>query len=91
MYRLSVDQDVVKEIKRYPPKQFKQVVMKLLSRQSDPRPHDCRKLAGYEGPGYRVDQGEHRILYEVDDEAEHVTVFLIGHRKDVYKRLGRLG
>ncbi len=58
--------------------------------QSEPRPHDCRKLAGYDGPGYRVDQGEYRILYEVDDQAQHVTVFLIGHRKDIYERLERL-
>lgn len=91
MYSLSVDQDVVKEIKRYPPKQFKQVVMKLLSLQREPRPHDCCKLTGYDGPGYRVDQGEYRILYEVDDQAQHVTIFLVGHRKDIYKRLKRLG
>ena len=31
------------------------------------------------------------ILYEVDDQAQHVTAFLIGHRKDIYKRLERLG
>jgi len=90
MYSLSVDLDAVKEIKGYPPKQFKQVVLKLLALQDNPRPQDCRKLAGYDGPGYRVDQGEYRILYEVDDQARHVTVFLIGHRKDIYKRLERL-
>lgn len=90
MYSLSVDQDVVKEVKRYPPKQFKQVILKLLPLQGEPRPQDCRKLAGYEGSGYRVDQGEYRILYEVDDQAQHVTVFLIGHRKDIYRKLKRL-
>jgi mRNA-degrading endonuclease RelE of RelBE toxin-antitoxin system len=27
--------------------------------------------------------GEYRILYEVDDQAQHVTIFLIGHRIEV--------
>lgn len=91
MYSLSVDLDAAKEIKGYPLKQFKQVVLKLLSLQNNPRPQDCHKLTGYDGPGYRVDQGEYRILYEVDDKARHVTVFLIRHRKDIYKKLVRLG
>ena len=62
MYSLSVDQGAVKEIKRYPPKQFKQVVMKLLSLQGEPRPHDCRKLAGYDGPGI-VPGEEQRFIW----------------------------
>ena len=52
--------------------------------------NDCCKLTGYDDLGHRVDQGEHRILYDVDDQAQHVTIFLIGHRKDIYQRLERL-
>jgi mRNA interferase RelE/StbE len=39
------------------------------------------ELKGYEG-GYRVDQGEYRILYTIDDENQLVDVFRIGKRND---------
>jgi len=31
------------------------------------------------------DQGSHRIIYLVDDQRREVTVFKIGHRKNVYR------
>lgn len=50
----------------------------------DPRPIGCEKLAG-RGDQLRIRQGDFRILYTVDDEAETVTVVKIGHRRDVYR------
>ena len=89
-YSLQVDTKVAKAILDYQPKVFKQVVMKIFSLQSNPRPQDCKKLVGYEG-GYRVDSGEFRILYTIDDSKKLVTVFLVGKRGDdeVYKDLKR--
>lgn len=89
-YSLQVDTKVAKEIVEYQPKVFKQVVMKIFSLQSNPRPQDGKKLAGYEG-GFRVDSGEFRILYMIDDSKKLVTVFLVGKRGDdeVYKDLKR--
>ena len=34
---------------------------------------------------FRVRQGKYRILYEVQDKDLVVTVFKIGHRRDVYR------
>lgn len=89
-YSLRVDTKVAKEILEYQPKVFKQIVMKIFSLQSNPRPQDCKKLVGYEG-GYRVDSGEFRILYTIDEAKKIVTVFLVGKRGDdeVYKELKR--
>ncbi len=69
-------------------KQFKQVVSKIFSLQGNPQPQDCKALKGYQG-GYRVDQGEYRILYTIDEENQLVNVFRVGKRNDneVYRNL----
>ncbi len=48
-----------------------------------PRPPGCRKLAA--GDRFRIRRGDWRVVYAVDDERRTVTVFKIGHRKDVYR------
>jgi mRNA-degrading endonuclease RelE of RelBE toxin-antitoxin system len=30
--------------------------------------------------------GDYRVLYTVDDSARMVTIYAIGHRRDVYRR-----
>ena len=89
-YNLHVDRQVAKALLDYQPKEFKQIVMKILSLQSNPEPQDCKKLVGYKG-GYRVDQGEFRILYTIDHDLKLITIFLVGRRgdDDVYKDLKR--
>jgi len=60
------------------------IIGKIRDLAEQPRPHGSEKLAGYEDR-YRVRQGNYRIVYSVDDKAGQVTVFRVGHRKDVYR------
>jgi mRNA interferase RelE/StbE len=50
----------------------------------NPRPRGSEKLAGY-ADRYRVRQGNFRIVYFIGDETSAVTIYKIGHRKDVYR------
>jgi mRNA interferase RelE/StbE len=86
-YTLRVAKTAEKDLLDLPAKQFKQVASKIFSLH-EPRPQDCKALKGYEG-GYRVDQGEYRILYTIDDQNQLVDVFRIGKRNDgeVYRNL----
>jgi len=34
---------------------------------------------------YRIRVGDYRILYVVDDPRKRITVYSIGHRRDVYR------
>ena len=34
--------------------------------------------------GIRI--GECRIVYEIDDSGQQITVLIVGHRRDVYDR-----
>jgi mRNA interferase RelE/StbE len=91
-YLLRIDKSVAKELQKYPPKQYKQGMVKLLSLASNLKPQDCKALKGVEG-GYRVDQGEYRILYYLvepsGDELGQVQIFRVGKRNDdeVYRNL----
>lgn len=71
-----------------PAKQFKQVVARFLLLSRDPRPADSHPLAGH--PNLRrLDQGEYRILYNVNDATGTVTIRRAGKRNDdeVYRGL----
>jgi mRNA interferase RelE/StbE len=85
-FSLRIAKPAVKFLKDLPLKDFKQVMIKVISLQSDSRPNDCKALKGYPG-GYRVDQGEYRILYTFEDET--INIFRIGKRNDgeVYRNL----
>ncbi len=63
-YDLRIAKTAEKDLRNLIPKHFKQVVTKLFSLCDNPRPQDHKQLKGYEG-GYRVDQGEYRILYTI--------------------------
>ncbi len=55
-----------------------------MSTGPSPRPHGSEKLAGYDDR-YRVPQGNYRVVYEIDDASNQVTVYKIGHRREVYR------
>jgi mRNA interferase RelE/StbE len=60
------------------------LVTRIQGLATNPRSHGSEKLAGY-ADRYRVRQGNFRIIYLIDDEASVVTIFKVGHRKDVYR------
>ena len=43
----------------------------------------ARKLS--QGPGWRIRVGDYRILYTIDKSSRLITVYAIGHRRDVYR------
>ena len=50
---------------------------------NDPRPPGCKKLKGR--PGYRIREGNYRVIYEINDKILTVTVVEAGDRKEVYE------
>ena len=49
-----------------------------------PRGPSCIALQGR--AGYRVRVGDYRIVYTVDDSTRAVTIEVVDHRRDVYRR-----
>jgi mRNA interferase RelE/StbE len=64
-------------------KAHQRVSKKILSLENNPRPRGSHKLRA--GGGYRIRVGDYRVLYDVDDSAKKVTIYAVGHRRDVYR------
>ncbi len=88
--RLIITGRAEKEIADLPPKIGRQTtaaIDRLLDRLSEGQfPQDVRTLRGYP-QNYRLDSGEYRILFELDQAATTVEIWRLGHRKDVYRNL----
>jgi mRNA interferase RelE/StbE len=82
-YDLRIKPSAVKELEDLQAKDRRRIVSRIQNLAEEPRPRGCEKLSGRDR--YRLRQGNFRILYEVDDGAETVTVVKIGHRRDVYR------
>ena len=75
---------------RLPGRDRERVEQRIATLADDPRPPQSRRLVGAGARAYRLRQGDHRVVYEVDDDALEVvvTVTRIAHRRDVYRGLG---
>jgi len=71
-----------KELAQVPPAEYERVKAAIYRLGTDARPRGCRKLGGREG--WRIRVGVYRVIYEIDDERQTVTVLHVGHRRDVY-------
>ena len=89
MYNLRIEKSIWSALRPLPPKHFKQLVLKMSALQDTPRPQDCKRI----GAAYRVDSGEYRILYTIDDARRLVTIRLVGKRNDdeIYREARRKG
>ena len=81
-YRISVLRRALKELEQLPQKHYQRVRDAIRHLASNPRPIGCLKLTGREG--WRIRVGVYRVIYDIDDNQQSVTVLNVGHRRDVY-------
>ena len=85
-YRIEIKRSAAGAIEQLPSKRDRQrVVDRIAGLADDPRPSGCAKLPGRESY-YRVRQGRYRIVYQIEDDHLIVTVFTVGHRREVYRQ-----
>ncbi len=82
-YQLRITRSAAKELRKLPPEAQQRIRQAVRKLADDPRPSKCKKLQGRDD--YRVTVGDYRVIYEVDDDAEVVTVWRVGHRRNVYR------
>lgn len=54
---------------------------------NEPRPQGIKKLTGEEDL-YRIRVGDYRIVYQIQDKKLLVLIVRVGHRSEVYRRIG---
>lgn len=82
-YKVQVKRSAERELRDIPKKYLQRIIKRIGALSNDPRPLGCEKLCGQER--YRMRQGKYRVVYSIDDETRTVTIFKIGHRKEVYR------
>jgi len=56
----------------------------MIALGADPRPHGCKKLTIRDA--WRIRVGDYRLIYEVNDGQQAITITNVGHRRDIYRR-----
>lgn len=84
-YRIQLKASAAREIEKVVAKSDRRRIVERIGRLTgDPRPKGSEKLAGYDDR-HRVRQGDYRIIYLIDDDALLLTIYKVGHRRDVYR------
>jgi mRNA interferase RelE/StbE len=81
-YEVLILRRAQKELADLPKVDYGRVRDAVAALAVDPRAAGCKKLVGREG--WRIRTGDYRVIYEIEDAAEKITVLHIGHRRDVY-------
>jgi mRNA interferase RelE/StbE len=81
-YEVLILRRAQKELAALPKVDYVRVRDAVAALADDPRPVGCKKLVGREG--WRIRSGDYRVIYEIDDAGEKITVLHIGHRRDIY-------
>ncbi len=82
-YAVSILRRAQKELAKLPAEAYERTKEAIKSLEKEPRPTGCQKLAGREG--WRIRAGDYRVVYEIDDAQQIVTVLHVGHRRDIYR------
>ena len=86
---LRISRQAGRFIKTLPPKQYEQAVSAMPALLNNPEPHDSRILKGSRDRNRRVDVGEYRVVYRVEDDNLLILVAAKRNDDDGYKLLGR--
>ncbi|MGD1101328.1 MAG: type II toxin-antitoxin system RelE/ParE family toxin [Terriglobia bacterium] len=84
-YRVLIDPRAARRLESFPKSVIERLDKAILSLASMPRPPGTKRLQGKLHEGWRVRVGRYRILYKIDDDAQEVSIFDIGHRREVYR------
>jgi mRNA interferase RelE/StbE len=82
-YQILILRRGQKELAQLPKQEYERIKEAVENLSNEPRPQGCKKLSGREG--WRIRVGDYRVIYEIDDTKQILTVLHIGHRRDVYK------
>lgn len=85
-YKVTPKPSIEKDLRSLSKPLVERILKRIESLKDDPFPRGSVKLEGGEKL-YRIRVGDYRIVYEVDNDAKHVTINYVRHRREVYRGL----
>ena len=84
-YRVLIDPRAGRQLESLPKAIISIINEAILALAENSRPPGVKRLRGKLQAGWRIRVGRYRVLYRIDDTAQEVRVFDIGHRREVYR------
>ncbi|AKB62099.1 type II toxin-antitoxin system RelE family toxin [Methanosarcina mazei] len=85
-YTIDFKASVEKDLRKVPKDRLPVILEKIEELAEVPLPSDSKKLSGAEHL-YRVRVGDYRIIYEVVNKTNTVTIFYVRNRRSAYRGL----
>jgi mRNA interferase RelE/StbE len=82
-FQVEVRRSAERELARLSTEAQQRIARALLALGEQPLPPGVKKLKGSEG--YRIRIGDYRVLYTMDTKEKKISIFAIGHRREVYR------
>ena len=82
-YTITITKTAQKQLDKLSDQVVAPLLENIAALAKNPRPPGCKKLKGRDG--YRIRQGDYRIIYDIHDKVLIVQVIGVGNRKDVYE------
>ena len=82
-YRVLLRRGARRQLSRLPATGYSRALLAIRRLGDDPRPAGSLKLTDREA--WRIRVGDCRVIYEIDDQTQTVTVLRVLHRKDSYR------
>ena len=84
MYKILLANSAQKDLDKLRGTLLQRIREAISNLRVNPRPHGCTKLRGGENV-VRLRISDYRVLYDIDDGNQMVTVLRVKHRRDVYR------
>lgn len=84
-YQLRITRRANKELRNLPTDIQHRIRAAISDLARDPRSYGHKKLRGRTDYAIRI--GRYRVIYDVDDDAQIVTILRVGRRRDAYRNL----
>jgi mRNA interferase RelE/StbE len=88
-YRVELAPQAIRDLRKLSKRNQVRVGARIDALSADPRPQGVKKLKGAKNL-FRIRMGEHRLIYQIQEEVLLVAVLRIGDRKEIYRRLADL-
>ncbi len=82
-YAILIFRGAQKTLAKLPKQDYQRVCAAIKDLAQTPRPRGYKKLTGRSA--WRIRVGVYRIIYEISDRQQTVTIVDIGHRRDIYR------
>jgi mRNA interferase RelE/StbE len=84
-FRILIDARAAKKLEKLPKLVVQKIDKAIASLSESLRPLGVRGLRGKLREGWRIRIADYRVLWRIDDRAQEVRVFDIGHRREIYR------